>query len=107
ERYAKYRELKFDFPKPRVLGVTIASPMKMNAMPPTLHRGASQVWKDVDDDPEVSVAIITGSPQAFSAGGDLNHERKACEDYAIRMQAMKESRDLVYNIINCSKPIVS
>jgi enoyl-CoA hydratase len=107
ERYAKYRELKFDFPQPRVLRITIASTMKMNAMTATLHRECSQVWKDVDDDPEVSVAIITGSPQAFSAGGDLNHERKACEDYAIRMQAMKESRDLVYNIINCSKPIVS
>src|SRR5690606_37504354 len=44
---------------------------------------------------------------SFSAGGDLNHERKVCDDYDLLMQAMKESRDLVYNMINCSKPIVS
>jgi enoyl-CoA hydratase len=55
----------------------------------------------------VSAAIITGSEKAFSAGGDLVHERKVCDDYDLRMQAMKESRNLVYNLINCSKPIVS
>ena len=50
--------------------------------------------------------IITGDGKTFSAGGDLNHERKVCEDYALRMQAMTESRNLVLGMINCRKPIV-
>jgi enoyl-CoA hydratase len=106
-RYARYSELKFDRPHPRVLRITIASPLKLNAMTATLHRECSEVWKDVDADPSVSVAIIGGSEKAFSAGGDLTHERKVCDDYDLRMTAMKEARDLVYNMINCSKPIVS
>jgi enoyl-CoA hydratase len=79
----------------------------MNALTATLHRETSEIWRDVHDDPSVSACIITGSERAFSAGGDLNHERKVCDDYDLRMQALKESRDLVYNMINCSKPIVS
>ena len=35
------------------------------------------------------------------------HERKCCDDYDLRMQSMKEARNLVLNMINCSKPIVS
>lgn len=105
--YAKYERLKFDRPHPRVLRITMTSPLKLNAMDARLHYETSKIWLDVEADPSVSAAIITGQGKAFSAGGDLNHERKACDDYAIRMQAMKEARDVVNNMINCSKPIVS
>jgi enoyl-CoA hydratase len=81
--------------------------LKLNAMTATLHRECSEIWRDVEADPTVSAAIIRGSDKAFSAGGDLAHERKLCDDYELRMSAMKEARDLVYNMINCSKPIVS
>jgi len=107
DRYARYEQLKFDRPHPRVLRITIASPLKLNAMTQTLHREASEIWRDVDTDPTVSAVIIRGSDKAFSAGGDLTHERKVCDDYDLRMGAMKESRNLVYNMIECSKPIVS
>jgi enoyl-CoA hydratase len=105
--YARYQQLQFDRPHPRVLRITIASPLKLNAMTATLHRECSEIWRDVEADPTVSAAIIRGSDKAFSAGGDLAHERKLCDDYELRMSAMKEARDLVYNMINCSKPIVS
>jgi len=107
ERYSRYEQLQFDRPHPRVLRIRIASPLKLNAMTATLHRECSEVWKDVDADKSVSSAIITGSDKAFSAGGDLAHERRVCDDYDLRMQAMKEARNLVYNMIDCSKPIVS
>ena len=105
--YARYQQLQFDRPHPRVLRITIASPLKLNAMTATLHRECSEIWRDVEADKTVSAAIIRGSDKAFSAGGDLTHERKVCDDYELRMSAMKEARDLVYNMINCSKPIVS
>ena len=105
-RYARYTRLKFDRPHPRVLRVTLDSPLKMGAMDAAMHREASQIWADVDADDSVSAVIVTGSGKTFSAGGDLHHERKVCEDYALRMQAMKESRDLVLGMINCRKPIV-
>jgi enoyl-CoA hydratase len=76
DRYAQYQELKFDRPHPRVLRITIASSIKMNAMSARLHGEISAIWRDVDADPTVSAVIITGSEKAFSAGGDLAHERK-------------------------------
>lgn len=107
DRYAKYERLKFDRPHPRVLRITMTSPLKLNAMDAQLHRECSEIWADVDADPSVSATIITGAGKAFSAGGDLNHEIKVTEDYELRMQAMKEARNIVYGMINCSKPIIS
>ena len=106
DRYARYTRLKFDRPHPRVLRITLASPLKMGAMDAQMHREASEIWADVDADDSVSVAIITGDGKTFSAGGDLHHERKVCDDYQLRMQAMTEARNLVMGMINCRKPIV-
>ncbi len=107
DHYARYTRLKFDRPHPRVLRITFASPLKMGAMDAAMHREVSEIWKDVDADTSVSSIILTGEGRSFSAGGDLNHERKGSDDYEMRMQTMKEARDLVYGMINCSKPIVS
>lgn len=106
DRYARYTRLKFDRPHERVLRITLNSPLKMGAMDAEMHREVSEIWTDVDADDSVSAVIITGDGQTFSAGGDLNHERKVCDDYVLRMQAMKEARDLVNGMINCRKPIV-
>jgi len=107
DRYDRYTRLKFDRPHPRVLRITLASRLKLGAMEAELHREVSEVWADVDADPTVSAVIITGDGKTFSAGGDLNHERKVCDDYALRMQTLKEARNLVLGMVNCTKPIVS
>lgn len=107
DRYARYTRLKFDRPAPRVLRITLNSPLKMGAMDAQMHREVSEIWADVDADDSVSAIIITGDGKTFSAGGDLNHERKVCDDYALRMQAMSEARKLVMGMIECRKPIVS
>ena len=106
-RYDRYTRLKFDRPHPLVLRITLHSPLKMGAMDAQMHREVSEIWADVDADDSVNAVIITGEGKSFSAGGDLNHERKVCEDYMLRMQAMKESRNLVYGMLNCRKPIVA
>jgi enoyl-CoA hydratase len=72
-----------------------------------MHREVSQIWRDVDADDSVSAVIITGDGKNFSAGGDLKHERKACDDYQIRMESMSEARQLVQGMLDCRKPIVS
>ncbi|NLD67570.1 MAG: enoyl-CoA hydratase/isomerase family protein [Limnobacter sp.] len=106
-RYSRYETLKFDRPHPRVLRITMVSPLKMGAMTPTMHREVADIWADVDADDSVSAVIITGDGRNFSAGGDLNHERKVCDDYVLRMQAMTEARRLVLGMLDCRKPIVS
>ena len=53
------------------------------------------------------MAIIQGAGKGFSAGGSFDLLDQMVGDYAARTRVMREARDLVYNVINCSKPIVS
>lgn len=105
--YAQYERFAFDILEDKILKITMKSPLKMGAMDARMHREVSQIWRDIDADDNVNVVLFSGDGKSFSAGGDLNHERKVCDDYSLRMQAMKESRDLVTNMLNCRKPIVT
>jgi len=106
-RYDKYERLKFDWPAERILRITLDTPGKLNAVDTTMHDELGAVWRDVDQDPDVSVAILTGANDAFSAGGDLKMVEEMTQDFTTLTRVWKEARDLVYNVINCSKPIVS
>jgi enoyl-CoA hydratase len=53
------------------------------------------------------VVIIRGAGTAFSAGGSFELLDSVARDYGTRTRVMREARDLVFNVINCSKPIVS
>ena len=103
---AAYPSLTFDRPADGVLRVTLDGP-GLNAVSENGHRELGEVWLDVDKDPEVRVAILRGAGKGFSAGGDFNMIERMMVEYAPRMRIMREARDLVLNVINCSKPIVS
>ena len=107
DRYADYRRLKFDWPGPRVLRITMDNPDRLNAADEIMHGELVRVWRDIDADAGVGAAIICGAGEAFSAGGDLDLVKEMTEDFDTLTRVWKEARDLVYNLINCSKPIVS
>ena len=107
DRYAHYQRLLFDRPHPRVLRITMSSPGRLNAADHQMHSELKTVWRDIDADESVSAAVLTGAGKAFSAGGDFDMIAHIIEDFHARAANWKDARDLVYNIINCSKPIVS
>jgi enoyl-CoA hydratase len=72
-----------------------------------VHRQLADVWMTVDRDPDTHVALLQGAGKAFSAGGSFDLIDSIVNDYAVRTRVLREARDLVYNVINCSKPIVS
>ena len=106
EQYGHYERLRFDRPHPLVLRVTMAAGA-MNAADEVLHRELGEVWRQVDADRSVNAAILTGAGKHFSAGGDFELIEGMIADFETRARVWKEARDLVYNVINCSKPIVS
>ena len=65
------------------------------------------MWLAVDRDPDTNVALLRGAGRAFSAGGSFELIDEIVGDYADRTRILREARDLVFNVINCSKPIVS
>ena len=106
-RYDRYTHVLLDRPHPRVLRITMNKPDRLNAVDQPTHAELASIWRDIDEDPETSAVIVTGAGRAFSAGGDLDMANDLADDFAKRCQGWKEARDLVYNMINCSKPIVS
>ena len=105
--YSRYHKLLLDWPKPHVLRVCMNRPEHMNAADSQMHKELVEIWRDIDADPQVNSVILTGSGKAFSAGNDLEMIEEIMSDFDVRARALKEARDLVYNVINCSKPIVS
>jgi enoyl-CoA hydratase len=82
-------------------------PDKLNAVDGDMHRELTEIWRVIDADPNVSAVLLTGAGKAFSAGGDLDLLDEMIADAAIRSRVWQEARDMVYNLINCSKPVVS
>jgi enoyl-CoA hydratase/carnithine racemase len=107
DRYSHYQRLQFDRPHPRVLRVTMSNPGRLNSADAIMHRELVEIWREVDGDPDVSAVVLTGAGKAFSAGGDFDMIGGIVDDFSNRARGWKEARDLVYNVINCSKPVVS
>ena len=104
--YAAFPSLTFERPDDGVLRIVLDAP-GLNSVGPDMHRELADVWLAVDRDPHVRVAIIQGAGRAFSAGGSFELLDELTTDYAVRTRVMREARDLVFNVINCSKPIIS
>jgi enoyl-CoA hydratase len=105
--YASYERLKIDWAGAGVLRVTISAPGRLNAVDAVGHRELAEIWRDADADDDVRAIVIRGEGTAFSAGGDLGMIEEMMADYDVRSRVLREARDIVYNVINCSKPVVS
>jgi len=104
--YPNYTSLKLDYPAPRVLRITFDRG-KINAMDFELHHDIATIWPIIDKDPDVSAVILTGAGRAFSAGGDFEMEKRVVGEYDFRIAMWKDGRDLVRNLVDFSKPLVS
>lgn len=106
--YDGYRRLRIDRPgHTGVLRITISAPGKLNAVDTVAHGELAEIWRDVDRDPDTRAVVIRGEGDAFSAGGDLAMVEEMTADYEMRMRTLREARDIVRNLIDCSKPVVS
>ena len=105
--YSNYRELKFRRLEPGILEIVMGEEGKLSVATARMHAEMAMVWLDVDRDPETRVAILRGAGKGFSAGGDMAMVEEMTRDQAARARVWREARDLVYNMLNCSKIIVS
>ena len=106
--YSRYKDLKIRRLEPGILELVMGEDGgKLSTATERLHKELTEIWLDIDRDPETRVAILRGAGKGFSAGGDLAMVEKITQDFAARARVWREARDLVYNIINCSKMVVS
>ncbi|MEU7860666.1 enoyl-CoA hydratase/isomerase family protein [Nonomuraea sp. NPDC049141] len=105
--YPEYQRLDLSWVSEGVLRITINNPRRANALDAVSHGEITRVWRDAEADPRVRAVLVTGAGRTFSAGGDLDWVRSLAEDPQARTAGLREARELVTNLIEFSKPVVS
>jgi enoyl-CoA hydratase len=101
-----YKYLKFVRPKDGLLEVVLTNPGKLNSVTVDGHAELGRVWADIDRDASVQVVLLRGEGGVYSAGGDFELIEGMADSWETRMRVWKEASDIVYGVINCSKPTV-
>lgn len=108
--YSRYEHLLIEIDD-GLAKVTINRPEVYNAVNHKLHGELGDIWRDLDRDPDVRAIVVTGAGEkAFSAGGDLamlGHRMSLPAEERFRETVTWEPREIVYNMVNCDKIIVS
>ncbi|HEX5766845.1 MAG TPA: enoyl-CoA hydratase/isomerase family protein [Burkholderiales bacterium] len=105
--YGAYQDLKIHRPEAGILEIVMGEEGRLAVATARAHAEMARVWLDVDRDPETRVALLRGAGKGFSAGGDMAMVEEMTRDFAVRARVWREARDLVYNMLNCSKIIIS
>ena len=106
-QYETYTALKLKKHPQGILEIVMGEPGKLSTADHRMHYELAEIWRTFDADPDARVAILRGEGKGFSGGGDLNLVQEIANDFNVRARVWREAKDLVYNVINCSKPIVS
>jgi len=104
--YSKYKGLKVEKDN-GIAKITFLRSEHFNAFDKDLHQAMSEIWLDIEKDRDVKVTIVTGSGKAFSAGGDFSMINRMIHDVDFRAEVHEETRNIVNNMINTTKPIIS
>jgi len=107
DAYGQFTSLDLDRPQEWTLRITLSTPGKLNAVGHDAHGQLAEIWRAVDRDPETRVVVVRGANGAFSAGGDLGLVEDIANDWETRLRVFHEARDLVYNMVDCRKPVVA
>src|ERR1700761_2559648 len=87
--------------------LTIVGCDAVNSLDAAQHRALAGIWRDLAAREDVRIIVVTGQGRAFCAGGNLEMERGLAGRYEAAVSIMTEARELVTNIVECDKPIVS
>lgn len=90
-----------------VLLITINRPETYNSIDEGLHDTLADIWSQIDAEPSIRATVITGAGKAFSAGGNLKRDQENLGNYKNVGRVHQQARDLVLNIVNSEKPIIS
>lgn len=106
DAYEQFSALRIERPEDGILQIVLDGP-HLNAVGFEAHQQLADIWPVIDRDASVRVVLIRGAGRAFSAGGSFDMIEAMVADPAVRTRVLREARDLVYNVINCSTPVVS
>ena len=87
--------------------IRLNRPDALNASNHVLHKGIADLFPQLDADPDVRAAVLTGNGRAFSAGGDFDYLDELTKDEDLRRETINDGRRLVTGMVACRVPIVA
>jgi enoyl-CoA hydratase len=103
--FAKYpNEILIERKPHGVLLITINRPEHLNALTMPMFELMSEIWADVDRDPETRVAVVTGAGRGFCTGMDVRQPDPTLEE-AIALGEVERRR--VLTLLHMDKPVIS
>ena len=102
---ATYEAITLDRRDDGVVVATLDRPHKLNAVDGRLHHELSRLPRDVDDDVDARVLVLTGAGRAFCAGGDFSPDAVPLGSFGASIT--EEGRRIVDGLLECRKPIIA
>jgi enoyl-CoA hydratase len=103
--FSRYPEELLIERKPNgVLLITINRPERLNSLTMPMFEMLSEIWVDVDRDPETRVAVITGAGRGFCTGMDVRQPDPSLDD---AVALMETERRRIMALLNMDKPLIS
>lgn len=108
---SKYRHILIERLDHGVILAKLNRPGRLNAINPHLHRELVAFTRDAAYDSKVKALVITGAGRGFCAGGDFGPpetESGAAQEMPAQEQTrFLEGIQLVENLLDCPKPVIS
>ena len=98
--------LLYDIDDEGVATITLDRPQEGNALTVEMHRALRRVWRDVDENPAVRVAIVTGAGERHFCTGASVSGLKTDGDTALQMGTFQESNHLSPYQNRVWKPVI-
>ncbi len=101
--YSGYKTIMVER-KGSILRLTLNRPDSLNAVTPTMHAELATIFADIRKDDAADVVTLTGAGRGFCAGADL---KEPIPDKQTAERIFHEARDIIVNILELDKPIIS
>jgi len=105
DRFSKYKRITFQR-EGRILTATLNIPDTLNAVNEELHTELSQVFIDLNDDPDSDVIVLTGAGRAFCAGGDIDWMQDAIDHPRKFERTAFEAKRIIFSQLDLEKPLI-
>jgi enoyl-CoA hydratase len=87
--------------------VRLNRPEQLNAVDRELHHRLSNVWHELDADPDIRAVVLTGAGRAFSAGGDVDFLQGSIENSDVRSDVHEEAAVIIRGMLDLHSPIIA
>jgi enoyl-CoA hydratase len=110
--FNEFESLRMQLRPNGVLLMTMQTGQKKNAMTAQLHGELARVWASIGHDPQINVVVVTGSGDAFSAGGELSWvkaliEKPGTQEGRRDFSDFDELLAIPDGMLNLNKPIIA